>query len=229
MKKYFNLRTVVAIAICLAGMTANSALAQAKKNGEVYKPDGISLTYVEGNGSVKGFYIGTFEVTQAEWTAVMGSNPSKFKGDKLPVETVSWDDVQEFLTKLNAKSGRSYRLPTKVEWVYAATGGTNNNYYEYAGNKNALKVAWCADNSKEKPHAVGTKKPNALKIYDMSGNLWEWCNDEGEHFNLEGVGRVLHGGSWGDYTYGCSISSSRIWKPDTRNEYIGFRVVLPSE
>ena len=123
------------------------------------------------------YYIGRYEVTQALWQAVMGSNPSKFKGDDLPVETVNWGDCQDFISKLNAMTDKRFRLPTEAEWEYAARGGKKSRGYKYSGSKTLGDVAWYEGNSGSKTHAVGTKQPNELGIYDMTGNVYEWCQD----------------------------------------------------
>lgn len=140
----------------------------------------------------KNYEMGKYEVTQAEWRALMNSNPSKYAscGDSCPVGMVSWNDAQAFIQKLNAKTGRVYRLPTEAEWEYACYGGSKT---EYCGAKNIDSVAWYNGNSDNLPHPAGQKKANGYGLYDMSGNVWEWTNDcwEGDCTN-----RVLRGGSW---------------------------------
>lgn len=153
----------------------------------------VETGYSKLNIEIPGFYLSKFLVTQGEWKAIMGNNPSKFKGDdNKPVETVSWDDAQAFIQKLNEKTGLNYRLPTEAEWEFAARGGIHTNGYEYAGSYNLDEVAWCGSNSGNRTQPVGLKLPNELGLYDMSGNVWEWCAD------LYGVTRVLRGGSWGN-------------------------------
>ena len=137
----------------------------------------------------------------------MGSNPSRYTGDdNLPVEQVSWKDVQEFIQKLNALTGKTYRLPTEAEWEYAARGGNQSQGYKYAGSNTVGDVAWHYGNSDHKTHPVGQKQPNELGLYDMSGNVWEWCQDwYGDYSSSaqtnptgpsSGSYRVLRGGSW---------------------------------
>ena len=158
--------------------------------------------------TLSDFSIGATEVTQAQWKAVMNNNPSYFKGDDLPVERVSWDDIQGFLRKINSLSKTQYRLPTEAEWEYAARGGNASRGYQYSGSNNIDEVAWYKNNSNRKTHTVGTKKANELGLYDMSGNVWEWCNDwydENYYKNSpaqnpkgaqSGSNRVFRGGGW---------------------------------
>ncbi|MCQ2291325.1 MAG: SUMF1/EgtB/PvdO family nonheme iron enzyme, partial [Muribaculaceae bacterium] len=127
--------------------------------------------------TLSDYYIGKTEVTQALWEAVMVSNPSVFIGDNLPVESVSWDDCQEFIRRLNSLTGENFRLPSEAEWEYAAHGGNRSRGYKFSGSNNIGDVAWYWDNSWSKIHPVGTKAPNELGIYDMSGNVEEWCSD----------------------------------------------------
>ena len=186
------------------------------------------------NVTLNDYYIGKFEVTQELWKAVMGKNPSNWKGDKLPVESVSWNDVQEFITKLNQKTGANFRLPTEAEWEYAARGGNKSRGYKYSGSNAIGNVAWYWDNADKKTHQVGTKSPNELGIYDMSGNVWEWCQDwygsysSGSQTNPTGPSsgsyRVLRGGSWAYYAGNCRVSLRRSGIPNIRLSYSGFRL-----
>jgi formylglycine-generating enzyme required for sulfatase activity len=198
-----------------------------KKNGNAYNPDGIDLVYVEGTGGtlgMQGFYIGKYEITQVQYQKVMGGNPSSNKAPNNPVENVSWNDAQEFLSKLNAMTGRNYRLPTEEEWVYAANGGLKNDIYEYAGSNNIHDVAWFTDNSGNRTHPVGTKSPNSIGIYDMSGNVYEWCQD---YYDSSGSARVGRGGGYGINAYYCRVANRTDVTPDEYSDNLGFRVVLP--
>ena len=187
--------------------------------------------------TVSTFYMGETEVTQALWKAVMGTNPSNWKGDNLPVECISWNDCQEFIRKLNSLTGRSFRLPTEAEWEFAARGGNQSNGYKYAGSNSIGSVAWYTDNSGGKTHAVRGKLPNELGLYDMSGNVWEWCSDwygsygSGSQTNPKGPSsgsnRVLRGGSWYGSARYCRVSDRTYNDPDSRSNLIGFRLALP--
>ena len=186
------------------------------------------------NVTLSDYYIGKFEVTQELWKAVMGSNPSNWKGDNLPVETVSWNDVQKFIEKLNQKTGANFRLPTEAEWEYAARGGNKSRGYKYSGSNNIGDVAWYTDNSGSKTHQVGTKSPNELGIYDMSGNVWEWCQDWYGNYSsssqsnptgpTSGSRRVGRGGSWGYNAKICRGSHRCNRYPDSRYYDLGFRL-----
>ena len=156
--------------------------------------------------TLSSYSIGETEVTQALWQAVMGSNPSDFSGSNKPVEYVSWVYCQDFIRQLNALTGENFRLPTEAEWEYAARGGNKRRGYKYAGSNNIDNVAWYSDNSGSQTHNVATKSPNELGLYDMSGNVWEWCQDwygsysSGSQTNPTGPEsgghRVYRGGSW---------------------------------
>ena len=179
----------------------------------------------------KAFEIGKFEITQAQWMAVMGEpNRSRFKGDDLPVENVSWLDVQQFLDGMNArKDGYQYRLPTEAEWEYAARAGTKSPNTGPVGD-----VAWYNGNSEGHSHPVGQKKPNAWGLYDMEGNVYEWTADW--YFDFEedpiadpkgpemGISRVPRGGSWESTARGIRTSNRNMAEPPDRNYNIGFRV-----
>ena len=182
------------------------------------------------------YYMGKYEVTQALWQAVMGSNPSNFKGDNLPVETVNWNDCQEFISKLNSLTGRKFRLPTEAEWEYAAHGGKKSRGYQYSGNSNISDVAWYDGNSGSKPHPVGTKQANELGIYDMSGNVYEWCSDWYGSYSSSsqtnptgadsGSSRVYRGGSWIYIAWLCRLSYRAGNTPGYRSYGLGLRLAL---
>lgn len=186
--------------------------------------------------TLSGYYIGKTEVTQALWQAVMGSNPSYFEGDDLPVEQVSWDDCQEFIRKLNSLTGQNFRLPTEAEWEFACRGGNNSRGYKYSGSNYIDNVAWYDGNSGDKTHPVATKSPNELGIYDMSGNVWEWCADwygdysSGRQTNPKGPYggslRVGRGGSWFIYAGFCRSSYRISFVPTFRYYYLGLRLAL---
>ena len=186
--------------------------------------------------TLSDYYIGETEVTQALWEAVMGNNPSYFRGDNLPVECVSYKVVQKFITKLNQKTGKTFRLPTEAEWEYAARGGKKSKGYKYSGSDNIDDVAWYTNNSSYETQPVKTKQPNEFGIYDMSGNVWEWCSDWYASYPVnqvtnpqgpeDGDKKVCRGGSWNDKGSDCRISRREARDPNTRNAYIGFRLVL---
>lgn len=193
------------------------------------------------------YYIGETEVTQELWKAVMGTNPSYFNDGTLqrPVEQVSWEDCQEFIRRLNQLTGRTFRLPTEAEWEYAARGGNKSRGYKYAGGNDINTVAWYTVNAYDKgesspdygTHAVKTKQPNELGIYDMAGNVYEWCQDWYKHkYSADaqsnpkgpssGYTRVYRGGSWYLIARGCRTSNRDGSLPDDGSGPRGFRLVL---
>ena len=186
--------------------------------------------------TLPSYYIGKTEVTQALWQAVMGSNPSNFKGSNLPVEEVSWEDCQTFIRKLNALTGKNFRLPTEAEWEFAARGGNNSRGYKYSGSNTVDDVAWYRDNSSDKIHPVATKAPNELGIYDMSGNVWELCSDwfdsysSSSQYNPTGLNRgsvlVHRGGSWINDAGYCRVSNRGFYHPARRSSGLGLRLAL---
>jgi len=189
------------------------------------------------------FKIGKYPVTQAQYQAVTGENPSHFKGnDKRPVEMVSWNDAQDFIEKLNAMTGEKFRLPTEAEWEFTARGGTKCKGFQYAGSDDVDKVAWYGENSYKKgedhpdygTNPVGAKAPNELNIHDMSGNVWEWCEDwygvyrviaqKNPTGSAKGTLRVLRGGSFYVDARHCNVSRRGTNISDLRDDHIGFRL-----
>ncbi len=186
--------------------------------------------------TLSSYYIGETEVTQALWKAVMDSNPSGLEGDDLPVEYVSWNDCQTFISKLNALTGKNFRLPTEAEWEFAARGGNQSRHTQYSGSSRIDDVAWNRGNSGDKMHPVKTKQPNELGIYDMSGNVWEWCQDwNGDYSSYaqtnptgasSGSRRVYRGGSWFYPPRLCRSSFRRYGMPEVSYRTLGLRLVL---
>lgn len=186
--------------------------------------------------TLSSFSIGRYEVTQEEWEAVMGNNPSVYKGVRRPVENVSWDDCQKFIRKLNSLTGKKFRLPTEAEWEYAARGGNKSKRYKYSGSNNIGDVAWYDVNINDNTHSVGQKSPNELGIYDMSGNVWEWCEDWYGDYNsstqnnplgtANGPGRVRRGGGWGNGSGDCRVSYRSYYTPINGSNIIGLRLAL---
>ena len=186
--------------------------------------------------TLSSYYICKYEVTQALWRAVMGSNPSKFKGDNLPVEQVSWNDCQTFINRLNSYTGRNFRLPTEAEWEFAARGGNYSRHYKYSGSNYISDVAWFCDNSGNRTHPVGTKQANELGLYDMSGNVWEWCSDWYGSYSsysqsnptgaTSGFGRVERGGNWCGLARYCCSSHRSYYAPGNSFDDLGLRLVL---
>lgn len=188
--------------------------------------------------TLSSFSIGQTEVTQALWQAVMGNNPSSFSiDDELPVEQVSWEDCQVFITKLNQMTGKQFRLPTEAEWEYAARGGNKSKGYKYSGSNDVNEVAWYWMNCGSITHPVGTKKANELGLYDMSGNVREWCNDFMGNYTEEaqtnptgpttGVVRVVRGGTWGNSDpASCRVSYRDSDYPIYANSSRGLRLAM---
>ena len=191
--------------------------------------------------TLAGYYVGQYPVTQAIWKVVMGveNNPSFFQGNELPIETISWDDTQAFLEKLNALTGKKYRLLSESEWEYAARGGQKSQGYKYAGSDKLKDVGWYGANSYGATKPVGLKYPNELGVYDMSGNVYEWVedhwhdnynsapNDGSAWVNRDKVAnRVFRGGSWGSNARDCRVAFRDIYGPSGRYSVVGFRLGL---
>ncbi|MEZ4967803.1 MAG: SUMF1/EgtB/PvdO family nonheme iron enzyme [Saprospiraceae bacterium] len=192
---------------------------------------------------VSDFYLSEHLVTQEAWAAVMGNNPSFYKGKQKPVEQVSWEDVQIFIKKLNEITGKYFRLPSEAEWEYAARGGPHKSPYRYAGSDKLKEVGWFASNSHGETKPVGLKAPNELGLYDMSGNVWEWCEDwyGGSDYYQEcqrtgltedpagpksGSGRVHRGGGYFSDAWYCRVADRGNPAPSHRHPHIGFRLAL---
>ena len=185
--------------------------------------------------TLDSYYIAETEVTQAQWYAVMGTNPSSFTGDDRPVERVSWNEAQVFCRRLSQLTGKTYTLPTEAQWEYAARGGKKSKGYKYSGSNTIGDVAWCANNSSSQTHAVKQKQPNELGLYDMSGNVWEWCSDWYGSYRSSsqtnptgpssGSRRVLRGGSWFGNVGFCRVSLRIDDYPSYSATGVGFRLV----
>jgi len=223
------------------------------ESGLSFEPD---MVFVKGGtfsmGSEKGayderpvhqvkvddFFICKYEVTQEQWVGIMGDNPSLFDDcPKCPVEGVSWEDTREFLHRLNEKTGMNYRLPTEAEWEYAARGGQKSLGYKYAGSDWLHSVAWYEANSEARTHPVGSRNPNVLGLYDMSGNVWEWCYDwyhydtyrtpdkDNPEGPADGDFRVVRGGSWFFLEESMRCTSRDYGTPEMQYGNIGLRLV----
>jgi len=186
------------------------------------------------NVTVSSFKISRYPVTQKEWVAIMGNNPSYYLGDFHPVEMVSWEDVQQYIKKLNVATGKKYRLATEAEWEFAARGGNKSNEYKYSGSSQIDDVAWYDGNSSNITHPVGSKIPNELGIYDMNGNVWEWCSDwfgaylaipqNDPHGPATGTTRIVRGGCWYNISKNCRVSTRYPVEPKSRLNGVGFRL-----
>jgi formylglycine-generating enzyme required for sulfatase activity len=209
-------------------------------------PKGVKLTYEasrpEHQVTVGDYFIGRYEVTQAQWRAVMDTVPSHFTGDSLPVEQVSWDDAQQFCAMLSQRAGMRFRLPTEAEWEYAARGGSLSKRCVFAGSNDRDECAWYCVNSGGQTHRVGLLKPNELGLYDMSGNVAEWCGDwmasyddmigsDGEPLvnprgPRSGDSRVLRGGHYNSTSPCCTVYDRGWYLPTGRYEFYGLRLVM---
>ena len=187
--------------------------------------------------TLSSFAIGETEVTQALWVAVMGKNPSRFTGNmNRPVDKVSWDECQEFIAELNKLTGRQFRLPTEAEWEYAARGGNQSQGFKFPGSNTVEDVAWYFYTSNSTTQPVAGKLPNELGLYDMSGNVWEWCQDWYGYYSAEpqtnptgaesSYYRVCRGGGWDSYVPSCRVSSRGNDIPSGKYNYMGMRLAL---
>lgn len=186
--------------------------------------------------TLSSYMIGETEVTQALWKAVMGTNPSHFKGDNLPVECVSWEDCQDFVYRLSDLTGQRFRLPTEAEWEYAARGGSRSRGMQYSGAYGLDNCGWYDGNSGGKTHPVATKQANELGIYDMSGNVREWCQDWPCSYSSSaqtnptgpssGSRRVFRGGGWNGSAWLCRVAYRNYYTPSSRWSYLGLRLAL---
>jgi formylglycine-generating enzyme required for sulfatase activity len=184
------------------------------------------------------FFMGKYEVTQAQWSAIMDNNPSAFKDDIRPVERVSWNDVQAFILKLNTREETNkYRLPTEAEWEYAARAGSESSYTFGAATNILSQYAWYRNNSGGETHPVGQLNPNAWGLYDMHGNVHEWCQDwfDRKYYSQSpsnaplgpstGLAKALRGGDWGSEDWYCRCASRSLSSPDRRSDRLGFRLI----
>lgn len=188
--------------------------------------------------TLSSFYIAQYEVTQQLWQAVMDTNPAHFSGENMPVESISWNDAQLFIMRLSQMTGYRFRLPTEAEWEYAARGGQKSKGNIYAGAADVALCGWYCVNSNNHTHPVGQLQPNELGLYDMSGNVWEWCSDWLGTYSAEpqtnplgpkdGLNRVVRGGSISSPSYGCRVSDRSGQLPEYGYEFYGMRLVLDS-
>ena len=255
-KKWWIIAACVAVAAVVGIVCASAPQLVAVEGSQTFTVNGVKFTMVPVEGgtftmgvtseqggyagdkahqvTLSDYYIGQTEVTQALWKAVMGSNPSFFKGDNLPVECVSWNDCQVFIQNLNQLTGKQFRLPTEAEWEYAARGGRKSRGYKYAGGNDIDSVAWYTGNSGNETHTVATKQANELGVYDMSGNVEEWCSDwYGDYQSSSqsdpqgpssGSNRVSRGGGCFNIARICRVSFRGICAPGGRYCDLGLRL-----
>ena len=227
--------------------TRKSVFEQRSGLDEYVVPHPVTLKY--------DFYLGTTEVTQAQWRAVMRTDPSEFEGDDLPVEKVTWYDAMTFCDRLNdmgkAPRGWRFTLPTETQWEYAARGGEKSRGYRFSGSNDPDEVAWyshwlsdmragLAESGKDRPHPVGQKAPNELGLYDMSGNVYEWCLDDWKRDSSKAIpeftrknklrdwGRVIRGGAWRFSDFQCTVTFRDQRADDLGFDFLGFRLALVS-
>jgi formylglycine-generating enzyme required for sulfatase activity len=235
MKRYINfgLFAGLCLAIASCGTVKDSGLAGKKQGAPALSSDNTIL--VKGNETIADFYLGKFEVTQADYEKVMGNNPSHFIGQKLPVENLTWIQALEYCNQLSKQEGYSlyydltsnpvsidqnstgYRLPTREEWRYAASGGNQSGGFVYSGSNNNNEVAWFKSNGEKKTHIVGSKKSNELGFFDMSGNVYEWTFGTGKNI-------PILGGCFGDVEEYLRTDNSNFSSPAEKSQYIGFRI-----
>ncbi|MBR5147425.1 MAG: formylglycine-generating enzyme family protein [Bacteroidales bacterium] len=225
--------------IAVEGGTFKMGAQCTDSSGDNYDSDADDDESPVHSVTLSSYYIGETEVTQELWEAVMGSNPSYYSGSQRPVEKISWNDCQEFITKLNQLTGKNFRLPTEAEWEYAARGGNKSQGYKYSGSNTIDNVAWCHSNSSSQTHDVKTKQANELGIYDMSGNVYECCHDWYGSYGsssqtnptgpTSGSRRVLRDGSWNDGAGACRVSSRFYYSPDGRYNNVGLRLSLSQD
>jgi len=185
----------------------------------------------------RGFCMGRYPVTQEQWLAVMGSSPCVFKGHLNPAESVSWDDARAFLDTASANTNKAMRLPTEAEWEYACRAGTTTRFYAGESEADLAQAGWYAGNSEDRTHPVGQKHPNQFGLYDMLGNVWEWCSDwygdrssedaTDPHGPESGTFRVFRGGCWCSHASSCRAAYRGLGNPVDGGYGMGFRVVLP--
>jgi len=188
--------------------------------------------------TLRDFYIGKFAVTQKEWEALMGYNPNFKNCAECPVENITWQEAHKFVEKLSLLTGKNYRLPTEAEWEYAAKGGNKSKGYKYAGSNNLDAVGWYHNNSGKKTHPVGKLQPNELGLYDMTGNVWQWCSDwfHGEYYSNSPVEnpkgpdgttdnyKAVRGGSWWYEAPHCRVINRDRYPVDAKDDDVGFRI-----
>lgn len=205
-------------------------------SGQNYDAEAYQIESPVHSVTIGNYAIGMFEVTQAQWFAAMGSNPSSIQGDNLPVENVTWEEVQEFITLLNQQSGLNYRLPTEAEWEFAAKGGNQSDGFKYSGYSILGACGWYYTNSEATTHPVGTKNANELGLFDMSGNVREWCNDWFDYYDSSSVEnpqgpsygsmKVNRGGSWTTPDVNCRNTYRHTDAPYDKAQDLGFRLAL---